>query len=249
MVFCDNFRSTAETATFYEHLYDQGEKYIGYSNPDVMRREEFNYQLEQITRFQPNGGRLLDVGCSTGEFLEMASQTGKYIIDGIDISSAAARVASARLRINIFAGTVDNIPAAPESYDVVTAWEVIEHMAEPAKFLRTIWRLLKPGGLLCLSTPNTNKIRNRIPGKQRDIFFIPPEHLFYFNGRNLRILATKSGFLPLTIDVSSRRFLGWIPSRNKLLRGLFHVGLMLAAQAGIEGFNVSAYLRKGLNGA
>ncbi len=249
MIFCDNYRSPAETTKFYEHLYDPGEKYAGYSNTDDFRREEFSYQLEQINRFHPKGGRLLDVGCSTGEFLEMASQTGRYVVDGIDISSEAARAASARLKKNIFAGTVDNIPVAPESYDVVTAWEVIEHMAEPAKFLRTIRRLLKPDGLLCLSTPNTNKLRNRFPGKPRDIFFIPPEHLLYFSGRNLRLLATNCGYFPLTIDASSRRFLQWIPGRHKLLRGLFHNALELAAKAGIEGFNVVAYLRKNLNGA
>ena len=99
-------------------MYNQGEKYMCYGTPDVQRHEEFHDRLEHISQFQPEG-RLLDIGCSTGEFLEMVSQTRRYVIDGIDISSEAVHLASARLKRNIFCGTVDDIPAEPASYDVV----------------------------------------------------------------------------------------------------------------------------------
>jgi len=187
---------------------------------------------------------LLDIGCSSGEFLEMASRTGRYVVDGIDISPEAARLASTRLKRNIFCGTADDVPVAPASYDIVTAWEIIEHTSDPGKFLRSIWRLLKPDGLLCLSTPNTNKARNHIPGKPRDLFFIPPEHLFYFDGNNLRRLVTSSGFRPLMVDVSSKSFLRWFSPRRQILRRVFHGGLGILAGIGIEGYKIVAYGRK-----
>ncbi len=248
LIYCDNPQSSLETEKFYQHMYNQGEKYICYGTPDVQRHEEFHDRLEHISQFQPEG-RLLDIGCSTGEFLEMVSQKRRYVIDGIDLSSEAVHLASARLKRNIFCGMVDDIPAEPASYDVVTAWEVIEHTSDPGKFLRSIWRLLKPGGLLCLSTPNTNKIRNRIHGKPRDLFFIPPEHLFYFNGNNLRRLTTSSGFRPLLIDVSSKRFLRWFSQHHKLMRRVIHAGLGIMSGIGIEGYSVVAYGRKVSGGA
>ena len=224
-------------------MYEPGKKYDGYAMPDVTRNEEFVDRLQQISRLQP-GGRLLDIGCSRGEFLELVSETGRYEFDGVDISAEAARLASARLKRNIFCGTIENLSSAPGSYDVVTAWEVIEHMHDPGTFLRDIWRLLKPGGLLCLSTPNTDKVRNRIPGKPSDLFFIPPEHLFYFNRNNLRLLVAHAGFRPLMTDVSSKRFLRWFTRDRSVLRRMARAALGVMSGIGLEGYNIVVYGRK-----
>jgi len=248
LIYCENPPSSSdETTEFYEHLYSDGEKYEGYGAPDILRSAEFSRRLEQIDLLQ-SGGRLLDIGCATGEFLEAAVRTGRYVCDGIDISPEAARQASARLRKNIYCGTVDAFPAAPGSYDIVTAWEVIEHMTDPVKFVRNVRRLLTPNGIFCLSTPNAHKISLRFSSDKRKLFFIPPEHLFYFSKPNLIRLLENSGFSPVIIEASSKRFLK-IPENKKNVRRLWNAVSTSFSFIGIEGYNLVAFGRKAANGS
>mgnify|MGYP001573505615 CR=1 FL=1 len=227
-------------------MYDRDEKYSLYEVYDTVRRAEFKERLQRISELKPHG-RLLDIGCSTGEFLELVSRTGRYAIEGAEISQEAARKASERLKVDVFCGTLEELPSSPCSYDVITAWEIIEHIPDPVAFLRRVHYLLKPHGICCLSTPNTNKLKNKISQRSRTSFFIPPEHSLYFSKTNLLQLLSRVGLDVLRVDVSSKSLLYRFNLAEGTSRKIFGPVFDGLALLGFQGYNIVAYGRKTTN--
>jgi 2-polyprenyl-3-methyl-5-hydroxy-6-metoxy-1,4-benzoquinol methylase len=124
------------------------------------KRQCFRDRLRRI-RAMKGDGRLLDVGCATGIFLDMARAQG-FQVFGVEPTPYLAAEASARLGLDVYAGTLEraNLPAL--SFDVVTLFHVIEHVSSPLNLLTEVHRILKPGGLLCLETPSVDGLWFRI---------------------------------------------------------------------------------------
>jgi len=98
-------------------------------------------------------GRLLDVGCGSGEFLQAASRLGWRPV-GLEVTAGAAAVARRVSGAGLVAGDLLRSPLRANSFDAVTLWGVIEHVVAAPELLGAVARLLKPGGLLLLETPN-----------------------------------------------------------------------------------------------
>jgi SAM-dependent methyltransferase len=107
--------------------------------------------LREVQRVAPGGGALLDVGCAYGAFLREASET--YDCAGCDVSAHAVQVASARLpSVRVFQSDVLGLPPAGE-YDVVTCFDVLEHVPNLDSALVRLGRVLRPGGALTIAVP------------------------------------------------------------------------------------------------
>ncbi len=138
-----------------------------------------------------SGGKALDVGCGSGKFVRSMGQLGWDAI-GVDFSAQAVKVGR-DAGLDIRQGTIAEAGFASESFDLVTARHVIEHIPQPVPWLQELRRVLKPGGLLSLRTPNTAALarpwfgRNWFPDEI-------PRHLVLFNPRNLHLLLTSQGF-------------------------------------------------------
>lgn len=123
---------------------------------------------------------LLDVGCGMGCFLGAMKAAG-WTVEGIEVSAYAANYVSKELGIPVMCGTVEQFPAAREkAFDVVTLWDVLEHVPDPVSLVQHCRRFLKPGGYFFLSTTNIDTPFFRWFGKHARIV-IPPSHLFYFS--------------------------------------------------------------------
>lgn len=137
------------------------------------------------------GGLLLDVGCGNGRFLKLASEMG-WQVEGIDLDLAAVETSRSR-GFSVTCGTIDVLDDASERYDIITLSHVIEHVYDPLRLLRSLYRLLKPGGRLWLETPNLDSLGHARYGPAwRGLE--PPRHLVLFNPESLASLIQLAGF-------------------------------------------------------
>lgn len=147
--------------------------------------------------------KILDVGCSLGEFVkEMDRFFDK--VRGIEISSFAVDFAKNR-DVPISYGTLPRNDFQYNSFDVITLWEVIEHLSNPLEDLKSAYKLLKHGGILYITTPNYNSLNRKILGEKWSLF-LPSEHLFYFTPKTLKHLLEVCGFKVIETLPSNRDF-------------------------------------------
>jgi len=146
--------------------------------------ELFASQREFLRQLPARGGDLLDAGCGDGLFLDSARR--HYRVVGLELDREAAAVARARLPANteIYELEFDALRevAHDGAFDVITCFEVLEHLANPVAFFREACLLLKPGGYLAVSVPN----RNRYYGRDNAHDF-PPNHLTRWSRRSLEL--------------------------------------------------------------
>lgn len=162
------------------------------------RRASLRYQGRQVAHlehtWQGPRGRLLDVGCGAGYFLDAAREAG-WQVQGVELSPAAVQVARNNLHLDVYQGTLSAAGLPGEAFDVVTMFEVLEHLRTPGLTLAEAWRILKPGGLLAVLVPNDLlAYRARLAGPDNRWWVIPPLHLFYFARASLGLWLGASGF-------------------------------------------------------
>lgn len=155
------------------------------------RARTFARVLRRIAHHRPPPGRLLDIGCYTGLFPEMALAEG-WDVAAVEPSRWAAREAAARLPGRIVTGFVRDAQFPDASFDVVTAWDVIEHLSDPRADLAVLSRLLRPGGHLFLSTMDVGAPVVRLLGRRWPWYM--PMHRYYFTPRTLAGLLGTAGF-------------------------------------------------------
>lgn len=164
-------------------------------NYGMARRRGF---VERYVR----GGRLLDVGCATGEFLAAMARTGRWEVYGLEPSPHASDIARKRYGLSIYEGTLEET-RLPESYfDVVTMWDVLEHLPDPLMDLVRLRRALRPGGLLVVRVPNVESLDAKIFGGTW-AGWDAPRHLFLFSRGTLDRLFRAAGFRPLAYSCAS----------------------------------------------
>jgi 2-polyprenyl-3-methyl-5-hydroxy-6-metoxy-1,4-benzoquinol methylase len=158
--------------TYYESL-QKDEKTRKYEY------RKFDCRLDQIERWAGRKGKLLDIGCSFGFFLDTARRRG-WDVHGLEIAEYAADYARTQLGIPVTASTLCNSDFPANFFDVVTMWNVIEHLANPLETLQHVHRVLKPAGVLVLTTGNVESLVARLQ-RTRWRMLIPPIHLMHFS--------------------------------------------------------------------
>lgn len=175
--------------------------YVDYEKDKEPMRKTFNQYLEKIEQLTA-GRKLFDLGAATGYFLDLA-KTRSWQTAGAEISGYAARLAREKGHY-IFVGRLEASQIKNE-YDVVTMWDVLEHLDSPKIDLKTINIMLKEGGLVAINTIDQESFWARIWGKRWQAI-IPPEHLFYYSAKSLKILLAESGFKILMIKKIGKSF-------------------------------------------
>lgn len=166
-----------------------------YLSPDKLESDyapvRFARELRLFRRFC-RGGSVLDVGCSTGAFLHQLATRfpGEYTTLGADVAGPALNYAESR---GVPVLRKPFLEHDPQPFDAVTFWAVLEHLAEPRKFLAKAAAMLKPGGHCFVLVPNMNSLAARCLGTRYR--YIMDEHLNYFTpGTLLRLVAQEHGF-------------------------------------------------------
>jgi len=171
--------------------------YAGFREDPVFRREATRTVREELVPRVAPPARLLDVGCGNGGFLAIAASAG-YQVSGVDVSSAAAELSRAR-GFDVRLGDLrdEAVVAGGERFEVITFWDVLEHLSDPRSFLSRAHSLLAPGGYLLLKTPRTSiasvRISTVVPRLAGALIGVPA-HVQYFHQEGLASVLRQLGF-------------------------------------------------------
>lgn len=207
---CNNcgliFISPQPSREALQNYYDQN-----YYNPWQLDKEEaestmrnkartFKNWLNEIEKYF-SVGKILDIGCATGFFLEVAQNHG-WQPYGVEISEYSSNTARTKFGSRIITGILNDNLFSPDMFDVVTMFDVVEHSFSPVNLLQQAYRVLKPGGGLIISTPGSESFSCRLMG--RKWFQFKPEHLYCFNHSVIKVLLQKTGFKLVNIKVADK---------------------------------------------
>lgn len=183
--FAESVLSSEELATLYRgmdtRVYEAGM---------AARVKTAARHVAMVKRYV-SGGRLVDVGCASGLFLEQAAAAG-WSVTGIEPSPRLCQVAAERLqrRGRIINAVLEQADVEPASFDALTLWDVLEHVVDPPAFVARCGELLKSGGFLFAKTPDVESLQARLMGKRWPLYLA--EHLSYFTRRSLRICGERA---------------------------------------------------------
>jgi 2-polyprenyl-3-methyl-5-hydroxy-6-metoxy-1,4-benzoquinol methylase len=210
------------------------------------RGKGFLKQISKLLNQSPGQVRLLDVGCSSGAFLNTAVNLG-FLAEGIEPAPKAAAAALAS-GLNVRQGFLQEAGYADGKFDAVTLIEVIEHLSQPLELLEEIHRILRPGGVLLIGTGNAASWSMAAMGSRWEYLSISKHggHISFFSPESIASLAQRSGFS--VVAVRTRRVSFY--EKGDCGMPLYHVaklaGDLLNAVAGLlnKGHDMAVYLRK-----
>jgi 2-polyprenyl-3-methyl-5-hydroxy-6-metoxy-1,4-benzoquinol methylase len=148
-------------------------------------------QVKMISRYKAEG-KLLDIGCSSGGFLSTMKNPA-WNLYGIEMEESTAQRARAATGATVFVGDAVEAPFLPNSFDVITCFDVLEHVYSPRQFLTKVREWLKPGGIYYAMMPNIASWEARLFGSHWFGLELP-RHLSHFSPRSLRHLMNQLGF-------------------------------------------------------
>lgn len=201
------FADPSPAPELVDRLYGELEDPL-YDAEAAGRGRNFVRVLRFLEKSRPEKGLLLDVGAATGILMDLARGRG-WTVEGVEPSAWAVRTARERYGLEIREGVLESAALPAAAYDVVTMVDVIEHTARPADAVARAAAVLKPGGVLCVVTPDVRSLAARIAGRRW--WHYRPAHLSYFSRRSLDALLARAGF-----RVFARRRYAWTFSAHYL---------------------------------
>lgn len=198
--------SPEEIAAVYAGGYFTGGAYADYfENERKTSMHKARQRLDTFAELGLGGGRLLDLGCAAGYFVDEALGRG-FDAWGVEPSEDARRQAPARALDRVVA-TLDDA-RLPRRFDAVTLWDVLEHLPDPEDAIAGIRERLAPGGWLGIVVPAIGNINTRWAPSTWDQYK-PPEHLWYWSLRSLSAFLDRQGFEVVRHGVAWERASRW----------------------------------------
>lgn len=174
--------------------------YKAYIEARDLKHMTFRKRIRKIKE-RAKGPRLLDVGCSCGYFLDVALENG-FDAYGVEFSGVAIQAAAEQTRPRITQGDVNQLEMQ-EPFDVITAFDLIEHVSDPLQFLGSFYRLLKPGGLVVVTTPDTHHFLRPLMGKRWPMLQ-PMQHTRLFSPNSLKLALQETGFNQIELEAAHK---------------------------------------------
>ena len=213
-VYVNPLMSEKELAKFYEDDY-----YVFDELYDKLNEENSVRDFEDIKKTVGSGEKkILDIGCAKGFLLNAAKKSG-WETYGIDISAPAAAIARKKFGLDVFTGPIESAPYKNEFFDVICAFDYLEHVRNPFKALDKMSKMLRRGGTLVIEVPNIKSIYYKMTRKYWSVF--NPFHIYHFTPKTLSSMMRKAGLEPVKIVT---------PNVNLLsTEGLIRSGLLIFA--------------------
>ena len=188
LVFADAQVNADALKEIYQQSYFFGDEYLNYVEDKPFLQKNLLARMRTLRQFSP-GGRLFEIGCAYGFFLELAQKYWKA--EGCDLSDQACAYARG-LGLNAVGGEFMALDVKQNEYDVVALWDTIEHLARPDLYVGKAAQALKSGGIFCATTGDIGSLMARVR-KQHWRLIHPPTHLYYFDRKTMETLLAKNG--------------------------------------------------------
>lgn len=179
----------SELGGYYPSGY---EAYNSFESLSVDMQRALNIQLKFIERFAQGRRRLLDVGCATGNFMQVSKLQG-WDAHGIELIASAAQIAQEKHGTNVKIGSLETVEYPDRYFNIITLWDVLEHLPDPEGALKHCHNLLVPGGLLIFSIPNLKSFDRYLFGRVW-IGWDAPRHFNMFSEITIKRLFELTGF-------------------------------------------------------
>tara|TARA_B100002019_G_scaffold293023_1_gene318317 strand:- start:1073 stop:1966 length:894 start_codon:yes stop_codon:yes gene_type:complete len=208
-----------------EGSYQETEDPI-YLRNSSYRKKAYEIICKMIKKKFPNKEKLLDFGCATGDFLEVAKNHFPSS-EGVEISKFYYDIASKK-GLNVHLGSTEVLKLQKKKYDIVTLWGVIEHLQNPAKIIREIREIISEGGVLILWTGDYNSIYSKI--LKKNWWYVIGQHIQLFSHESLVKLFSKNGYLHLEKKyypyVFSNRYIDFHLRRYSIYKYFFRIFIL-----------------------
>jgi SAM-dependent methyltransferase len=192
LVWLNNPPKPAEMHLHYTDAYNKLISAGGENSP-----ARWGFRKEALAQYKQSG-TLLDLGCSSGSFLAfMRSESWKLY--GIEMSTEGARTAESRSGAQVFGGDILDAPFPRESFDVITCFDVLEHLYKPRQVMARVAEWLKPGGIFYVLVPNVDSAEGRVFGSYWHGLELP-RHLFHYSPASLKFLAESAGLREVLLE-------------------------------------------------
>lgn len=197
-------RHPPEPDEMHHHYTDAYHKLISAAGETSPRR--WQKHREKIAKYKESGS-ILDLGCSSGSFLG-SFRDKSWELYGIEMSPEVAKIAEQATGAKVFVGDVLEASFPPESFDVVTCFDVLEHLYEPRRVMAKVAAWLKPGGIFYVFVPNIDSVEARL-FRSYWCGLELPRHLFHYSPVSLRYLAQSAGLEEVSLTTSRNPMVGY----------------------------------------
>jgi 2-polyprenyl-3-methyl-5-hydroxy-6-metoxy-1,4-benzoquinol methylase len=178
--------------------------YVGYNLEEasalkkLIRRGGWLKKRRLVEKWKREGA-ILDIGCGTGEFLQIMMRTGKWQVFGLEPNVHAALYAAQTTGADIFCGRLEEAEYPNHFFDVITMWHVLEHMHDPINTLKKVHNILKHDGILIIAVPILDCLDARLFGPYWSGYDVP-RHMFTFSKTTLFKVLMASGFTSIHFE-------------------------------------------------
>ena len=200
-----------ELADFYPNDYAPHLSKSDKSKQSQKKMRKKSLLPEDVLQKLNENTMLLDVGCGSGKFLDETKKLTNTQVCGIDISKTAVDTAKQNFGLDIFHGTIAEAPYEDNSFDLITAWQYLEHIQNPLEVLSKINRLLKPNGICMIGIPSIDSMNAKL-FKEKWYGLDCPRHLYLYTPETITKLMEKANFVVTGIHHD--------PSSKNLIRSL-----------------------------
>ncbi len=202
-----------DPAALYSENYFRGGEYLDYAGDRETAQANFRHRIRDLLRLSPPPGRLLEIGCAYGFFLDLARD--HWAVRGFDITREGVEHARGVLGLDVVLGEFLEAPDEPDSTDIVCLWDTVEHLAHPVRVFEKAARWLKPGGVLVFTTGDLGSLVARFRGRRWRLIH-PPTHLYYFTVETARRACREAG---LTVERATH--VGYRRRYRSMVHGIF----------------------------
>lgn len=200
-------------------IYSVDQRGSLYLRKQAYYERRYHSQLK-IFKLSVSSGRLLDIGCNIGLFLTCARKEG-FDVEGIEFNEESAAFGRKHFNLLIHSLSLEKIDYPDQTFDVITMYDVLEHIPDLHGMLKSVYRILKPNGILVVQSPNIDSLMARLT-KSAWNWLTPPDHLYHFTPSTMQHLLADEKFNII-------RFRTWEPAKefsNNLIAAWHDRGLI-----------------------